>query len=54
MSVSDVVSTLEKCQGMALKLKAAKFLKTNTGDDIQALRAYAERLVMGGDDNGHE
>lgn len=47
MDVAEVVNALEKCQGMALKLKAAKFLKSNTKDDIQELRKYAEELVLG-------
>lgn len=47
LHVTDVVQALEKCQAMALRLKAAKFLNSNTTNDIQALRAYAERLVLG-------
>ena len=48
METLAVVQALEKCQSMALKVKAAKFLKSSTKDDIQELRAYAEKLVMGG------
>lgn len=48
MEILAVVQALEKCQSMALKVKAAKFLKSSTKDDIQELRAYAEQLVLGG------
>lgn len=45
MSVVDVVSAFEKCENMALKLKAAKFLKDTSKGTIEELRQYAAKLM---------
>lgn len=41
----DVVNALEKCENMALKLKAAKFLKETSKGTIEELRSYAAGLL---------
>lgn len=45
MPVLDVVSAFEKCENMALKLKAAKFLKDTSKGTIEELRHYAMTLM---------
>jgi hypothetical protein len=52
--VSEVVSALEKCQSMAIKIKAAKFLRSNSKEDLASLRAYAESLIAGDNMKGEE
>ena len=42
----DLVQALEKCENMALKLKAAKFLKDTGKVSIEEMRAYAKSLMM--------
>ena len=46
MSVVDVVSAFEKCENMALKLKAAKFLKETSKGTMEELRQYAANLLV--------
>ena len=46
MPVLDVVSAFEKCENMALKLKAAKFLKDTSKGTIEELRKYAANLMQ--------
>jgi len=48
----ELVQALEKCENMALKLKAAKFLRDTGKVSIDELRKYATEL-MKGDDDGH-
>ena len=48
----ELVQALEKCENMALKLKAAKFLRDTGKVSIDELRKYATDL-MKGDDDGH-
>ena len=50
MPVLDVVSALEKCENMALKLKAAKFLKDTSKGTVEDLRKFAADLMKGDDD----
>lgn len=45
MPVLDVVSAFEKCENMALKLKAAKFLKDTSKGTMEELRKYASDLL---------
>ena len=45
MPVLDVVAAFEKCENMALKLKAAKFLKDTSKGTIEELRQYAAKLM---------
>ena len=45
MPVLDVVSAFEKCENMALKLKAARFLKDTSKGTIEELRSYAAGLL---------
>lgn len=45
MPVLDVVAAFEKCENMALKLKAAKFLKDTSKGTIEELRKYAMDLM---------
>ena len=45
VSPLDVVQALEKCENMALKLKAAKFLKDTSKGTIEELRKYALGLM---------
>ena len=45
VSPLDVVQALEKCENMALKLKAAKFLKDTSKGTIEELRQYALGLM---------
>ena len=45
MSVLDLVGAFEKCENMALKLKAAKFLKDTSKGTIEELRKYALGLM---------
>lgn len=47
LSVTDTVDALAKIQAMALKVKAAAFLKKSGQDDIQALRDYAQQMING-------
>ena len=47
MSVLDLVAAFEKCENMALKLKAAKFLKDTSKGTIEELRSYAAKLMQG-------
>lgn len=53
MPVLDFVSALERCENMALKLKAAKFLKETSKGTMEELRSYARKL-MEGDSNGDQ
>ena len=46
MTVLDVVAAFEKCENMALKLKAAKFLKDTSKGTIEELRSYAAKLMQ--------
>ena len=51
----ELVQALEKCENMALKLKAAKFLKDTGKVSIDELRQYATQLMKGdGDGNGSD
>ena len=45
-----LVSALEKCENMALKLKAAKFLRDSGKQSIEDLRKYAEGLMTSDDE----
>ena len=45
MTVLDVVAAFEKCENMALKLKAARFLKDTSKGTIEELRKYASDLL---------
>lgn len=51
MPVVDVVNAFKTCEDMALKLKAAKFLKDTSKGTIEELRKYALGLM---NDNGEE
>jgi len=42
---TELVAALEKCENMALKLKAAKFLKDTSKGTIDELRQYAAKLM---------
>ncbi len=50
----ELVQALEKCENMALKLKAAKFLKDTGKVSIDELRRYATDLMKGDDDGDQE
>ena len=54
MTVVDVVAAFEKCENMALKLKAAKFLKDTSKGTIEDIRkqAFAFMNEMEGDSHG--
>ena len=52
MTVLDVVAAFEKCENMALKLKAAKFLKDTSKGTIEELRSYAAGLLTKEEDDG--
>ena len=52
MTVLDVVAAFEKCENMALKLKAARFLKDTSKGTIEELRSYAAGLLTKEDDDG--
>lgn len=47
MIVPDVVQALERCENMALKLKAAKFLKDTGKNTVEEMRRYAAQLMEG-------
>ena len=50
MAPLELVQALEKCENMALKLKAAKFLRDTGKVSIEELRKYATDLMKGDDD----
>ena len=54
MTVLDVVAAFEKCENMALKLKAARFLKDTSKGTIEELRSYAAGLLTKEEDDGKE
>jgi hypothetical protein len=47
MEPLQLVQCLEKCQGMAMKLKAAKFLRDTGKASIEEMRRYARDLLTG-------
>lgn len=58
MTVLDVVAAFEKCENMALKLKAAKFLKDTSKGTIEDIRkqafAFMNEPTEEGADNGEK
>lgn len=50
MAPLELVQALEKCENMALKLKAAKFLRDTGKVSIEELRKYASDMMRGDDD----
>lgn len=45
LSPLELVQALEKCENMALKLKAAKFLKETGTNTVEEMRQWAANLM---------